>query len=61
MRKCANVPGVVMLDCNGAEWSATPGDYLTLADDEIITTDGAPNILVAQRCYLVNPLTKELI
>ena len=61
MRKCEHVHGVVMLDCNGGEWSATPGDYFMHGEDDIMTTDDTPNILVAKRSYLINPLTHELL
>jgi hypothetical protein len=57
MRRCENVPGVFMLDINGQESSATAGDYFMYGEDEVLETDGEPNILVTRHCYLVNPLT----
>jgi hypothetical protein len=54
MRKLAGKVGVFMLTADGEECSATPGDYFWAAEDEVIS-EGA--VLVAQRVYLIDPLT----
>lgn len=61
MEKCKDIPGVIMLDQYGNEFSANPGDYFYHSKSYgPIETDGVPNILVAKRSFLINPLTYEL-
>lgn len=54
MRRVEHVPGVVVLSEDGEEFSATPGDYFMLSEDELAAPGG---VLVAQRVYWIDPLT----
>lgn len=45
MKRCAGVPGVVMLDSLGNEWSATPGDYFMHGAGPLLDENDEPMVL----------------
>lgn len=63
MRKCKDIPGIIMLSPNGNEYSANPNDYM-LHDPHVeirLGDENDPCILVQRMSYLINPLTREVV
>jgi hypothetical protein len=62
MKRCEGIHGVFMLDSEGNEFSASPGDYfLHRSGEPILDEHNEPMILVRRVCQLVDPLSGEPI
>jgi hypothetical protein len=49
MERCKDIPGVVMLDSDGNEWSATPGDYFWITHNKpLLDANNEPMVLAKQ-------------
>jgi len=61
MKRCEGIHGVFMLDSEGNEFSATPGDYFMHGSGPLLDEHGEPMILVRRVCQLVDPVSGEPI